>query len=295
MTTALCLGTAQFGMEYGLRPVGRPPKKPSRDEVFRMLDLAREGGIEWLDTSAAYGDAEILLGDYPQGSAFHIATKQMPNRFEQSGGTGLELLSTMRIEYQCSVARLNQAPRVYLFHSSRYIFRPELTDAFLKFQTSTLRVGVSCYEPEEAHVAIRLGMRAIQIPSNVLDQRFAKAGILETAQARDVQVFARQPFLQGLLLLHPNELPDRVQQAHDVVRAFQIICAEQGLTSVHGALGFALTQPGVDYVVFGVENGEQLQEDLAAASHVREGFDRIPFQTLADNISESIVNPSRWK
>ena len=47
MTTALCLGTAQFGMEYGLRPVGRPPKKPSRDEVFRMLDLAREGGIEW--------------------------------------------------------------------------------------------------------------------------------------------------------------------------------------------------------------------------------------------------------
>ena len=58
----LCLGTVQFGMKYGINnQLGR---QPTMDESFSMLDYAISNGIGVIDTAAAYGEAEELLGSY---------------------------------------------------------------------------------------------------------------------------------------------------------------------------------------------------------------------------------------
>ena len=58
----LCLGTVQFGMNYGVNnQIGR---QPTWQESFEMLDYALENGIDTIDTARAYGDAEIVLGEY---------------------------------------------------------------------------------------------------------------------------------------------------------------------------------------------------------------------------------------
>ena len=50
----LCLGTVQFGMDYGI--IGQ--KKPSVEDSVVCLDYATQNGISAIDTATAYGTAE---------------------------------------------------------------------------------------------------------------------------------------------------------------------------------------------------------------------------------------------
>jgi len=54
----LVLGTAQFGLDYGVANTGgRTPFA----EVLSILEFAAANNVDMLDTAAAYGDAEDVL------------------------------------------------------------------------------------------------------------------------------------------------------------------------------------------------------------------------------------------
>jgi aryl-alcohol dehydrogenase-like predicted oxidoreductase len=56
----LALGTAQFGMSYG---IANHDGQVTRPAVRSMLDLAAANGIDTLDTAIAYGESEKCLGE----------------------------------------------------------------------------------------------------------------------------------------------------------------------------------------------------------------------------------------
>ena len=56
----LCLGTVQFGMNYGIRG----QKQPNLKEAIKMLDYAVQNGIANIDTANAYGTAENVVGEF---------------------------------------------------------------------------------------------------------------------------------------------------------------------------------------------------------------------------------------
>ena len=59
MTDRVVLGTAQWGMEYGIaNDFGQPPI----DEVEAILETAGRSGIHLLETARAYGDSEEVIG-----------------------------------------------------------------------------------------------------------------------------------------------------------------------------------------------------------------------------------------
>ena len=60
ITDKMVLGTAQFGMDYGIANLNG---KPTKKEVFGILDLAWEKGIRRFDTAPDYG-SEVLLGEF---------------------------------------------------------------------------------------------------------------------------------------------------------------------------------------------------------------------------------------
>src|SRR6056297_1029414 len=80
----LCLGTAQFGLDYG---VANKNGKPSLGKSFEMLDFAFESGIRWFDCAQAYGNAEEVLGEYflsrTHLKGFHIISKLLPKAFDE--------------------------------------------------------------------------------------------------------------------------------------------------------------------------------------------------------------------
>jgi len=69
--TRLALGTAQFGLPYG---IANQAGQVSRKDVSAMLQRAASNGIDTLDTAIAYGESEVALGQAgTQG--FKLVTK----------------------------------------------------------------------------------------------------------------------------------------------------------------------------------------------------------------------------
>ena len=60
ITEKMVLGTAQFGMDYGIANINGKPKKK---EVFDILDLAWKKGIRRFDSAPGYG-SEVLLREF---------------------------------------------------------------------------------------------------------------------------------------------------------------------------------------------------------------------------------------
>ena len=60
MLDKIVLGTAQFGMRYGINS----RRKISKNEIFKILDFSVENQINKLDTAPVYGNAEELIGEY---------------------------------------------------------------------------------------------------------------------------------------------------------------------------------------------------------------------------------------
>ena len=56
----IVLGTVQFGMDYGIANVSG---KPTKSEVFKILEIAWQHGIRSYDTAPSY-DSEDLLGEF---------------------------------------------------------------------------------------------------------------------------------------------------------------------------------------------------------------------------------------
>ena len=52
ITKKMVLGTAQFGMDYGIANVNG---KPKHKQIFDILDIAWEKGVRRFDTAPDYG------------------------------------------------------------------------------------------------------------------------------------------------------------------------------------------------------------------------------------------------
>ena len=71
----LIIGTAQFGMPYG---IASRNGQVHGDEIIAILDLAWRNGINTLDTAKTYGSSEKSIGNYlkqRQRCSWNIITK----------------------------------------------------------------------------------------------------------------------------------------------------------------------------------------------------------------------------
>ena len=59
--SVLSLGTVQLGLNYG---INNADGKPTQEASNAILDCAMAKGINCLDTAAAYGDSEVVIGNW---------------------------------------------------------------------------------------------------------------------------------------------------------------------------------------------------------------------------------------
>ena len=74
MSNKLILGTAQFGMNYGINnKIGEIQK----NEIIKILNFCKKNNINHFDTASGYGESENKLGNYlkKNNNNFKIITK----------------------------------------------------------------------------------------------------------------------------------------------------------------------------------------------------------------------------
>jgi uncharacterized protein len=295
----LVLGTVQLGMEYG---VNNKTGKPSREEAFSILDTAYENGISTLDTAFAYGDAEEVIGAWLKESknkdAVSIISKMKPHSINDYKD-GEKSCDIVRGEVEKSLKRLGiEKLKGYLFHSPYYIYLSHMVEGMRKVKEDGMveNIGVSIYDEAEALQAADLAVDYIQVPYNLFDQRLDKTEFWNIAKKNKVTVFARSPFLQGLLLMESEAVPAHLSHATKLVKEFGQISKETNIPRTALALLFSYNHPHASNIVFGVDTKEQLKEDMDIVKNPPEGVETIlaNLRTRFQDIPRSIVLPSLW-
>ena len=285
LTARLALGTAQFGLAYGLN---NQTGQPSATAVAELLAAAQAAGLTLLDTAAAYGNSEARLGELVGGNVgFELITK-LP--------AGPPAQVTQHLNE--ALARLKRE-RLYglMFHA----FKP-LQDEPAAWQAlqaaraagQVARIGVSLYHPQEAEWLLTEGwdIDLVQVPYNVFDQRFA--AVLPKLAARGVEVHVRSAFLQGLLLRAPDALPAFFQPLAPKLTQLRALVAEADVPLPAALLLFAAYAPGVARAVIGVDSVANLHENLAAADHLATAEKLRPALTALAEPTDTFILPYAW-
>ena len=286
--TKLCLGTVQFGMNYGIQGNGQP----SSTEAINILNKAYNAGIKAYDTAAAYGTAESVLKAFLSQSHINRNTVKIISKTKSHDAGMVD-------DAKCSLENLGvDFLDGCLLHDAKYVFDSVAVQNLKLVKETGLskEIGVSVYTPDEALKCLDYEfLDIIQVPYNVLDKRLDKCVFFEKAKEQGICVCVRSVLLQGLLMMNPSALPQHMGFAASVLSEFQEICRTHNLRYFEGAVGYVLQHPDIDYLVFGVDNISQLDEYISLASqNVRDDIADI-FMSKFNDVDEKILMPNLWQ
>jgi len=284
ITEKMVLGTAQFGMDYGIANVSG---KPTKKMIFGILNLAWEKGVRRFDTAPGYG-SEALLGEFILANGIQDEAIVLTKIPSLDGASGYQ--RSIRTSLEASLNNLGCAVEVLFFHnptdSGLLLSDPQFFEALLHdHPVSTL--GVSVYEPHEVeNLSSCLFKLAFQFPFNVLDVRF------KNMKMQKGKRYARSVFLQGLLassnglrLNAPSELLSLQKWYHDRL-------AKHNLEPVSFAIDFTVNNDSVDYFLLGVDSAKQLEDILNSDSFNQN--EKAIFEVLSVNTDEHWLDPRKW-
>lgn len=290
----LILGAAQLGMAYGLaNRLGRPDEA----QAHAIIGLAWISGVEAFDTAQHYGQSERVLGRGlarlgVSGQA-KVVTKLAPSLDPRDDAAVSAALERSR--------RLLGQERLWgcLLHNAAWLANwrngpePALRRALDEGVVANL--GVSVYEKAQARQALEApDVRMIQAPLNAWSADPEWEDILALARQSGRMVFLRSVYLQGLLLLTPEEAAARLPEAGPALRRWRDLarwldCSPQAL-ALRFAAGFGWP------LVVGLESVEQLRENLALAQAAPLSPDerRQVAAAMKPLITERLIDPRRW-
>lgn len=285
----LAIGTAQFGMDYGVANAGG---RLNFDDARSVVELARASGIDTIDTAVAYGTSQQTLGRIGV-EGLHVITK-----LPAFTGTAEEIPDWVARTVAGALEQLDLTS-IYalMFHHADDLRGPNgaaLYEEVVRLRETGVvsRVGVSIYDPEElVAITARYELDLVQSPYNVLDRRIAESGWLDRLVETGVEVHTRSVFLQGLLLMKANERPAYFAPWSASLREWDEWCARKGISPLEAALGFVLGDDRVDRVLVGVDGPAQMIEVGEAARRTGDG-ERFSGARVDD---PALINPSFWK
>lgn len=283
----IALGTAQFGLSYG---VANNAGKMQVNEARRVLQAARDAGIDTLDTAIAYGDSEAVLGKLPL-DGFELISK-LPEIPEQVANVNAWVTEQCRGALErLGIDRL----RGLLLHRPQQLMGDKgqaLYSALLKLRErgAVEKIGISIYCPSELEAFEgHLSFDMIQVPFNPIDRRLLNSGWLERLHERNVEVHVRSIFMQGLLLMDAQSRPAKFQRWASTWVAWQQWLEQTGQTPLEACLRFVLSFPQIARVVVGVDSEAHLRQ----ITNVSRQVCAAPPASLVCNDIE-LLNPSLW-
>lgn len=281
--TSLILGTAQFGLPYGIT---NRFGKIQRDRVFRLLDDALKAGVKHLDTSPHYGEIESVLGKYSAINQFAVISKSSNDDLPYEA------------QVEKSLTRLGRDNlNFFLTHGADALTEEKADLRFtqligLKEKGLVKHIGASIYCKEQIDFILEnFDVDLLQLPFSIFDQRLLEENYLQKLKARGVSVHVRSIFLQGLLLASNPPLPDYFEPLIAHLKKFSEFCKAHNLSRIQACCAFINShQDFVDGALFGVTTANEFKE---VAEAFKAEFPHLPWRDMAFFHPEKL-DPRNW-
>ncbi len=284
----LSLGTVQFGLNYG---VSNKNGKVKYEEVKKILELAKNSNIELIDTAISYGDSEKVIGDIGIND-FKFVSK-LPDF--PKGNFDVDTWVEKNVKSSIKRLRINSLYGL-LIHKTKNLLDSngkKLIRSLNKMKSDGLvkKIGISIYDPSECEKIFNL-MRVdiVQAPLNVMDRRLITSGWLSKLNSEEVEIHTRSVFLQGLLLMSNDSIPNYFNKWSRIWHKWSSELKKNNLNPTEVCLSYIFSLPEIDHIIVGVDNAYQLKDIIKKSKSKVEQTD-WSFMISNDHM---LINPSNW-
>ena len=283
--------------------IGQVWGSTSQGEAIKTVKAAHEAGINLFDMAPLYGngEAEKVMGlAFPDG---YPDTVLLTTKCMLGAANGADIEGILSKSLQQSLALLKRDYiDIFILHGyvvpdnwqttlpeqllstiavASSTFNDYVIPAFEKLkQSGRIRAwGVTAASTQVTNLAIINAERppdAVQCVTNLLDSSGSMAiagekpdprAVIQKARDQSVGVMGIRAVAAGSLtsvIDRSVAVDSREQMDFDRAAPFRSIAAEMGISPAQLAHQYALSMPGVETVVLGVKNREELAECLAA-------------------------------
>lgn len=225
-------GLGQTGYQVGIIGFGGIPiQRLQEEEAVKLIKLAAQKGINFIDSARGYGESERLIGKGIEGNRQHwtIATKSTSKDYESMKKDVEISLSNFNVEtidlYQFHLVKTKEQYEQILSHEGAYRALKEA-----QAEGKIKEIGITSHNLEILEMAIETDYFAtIQFPYNAVERQ-AEA-LFQRAAERGIGVIVMKPLAGG------------------------------ALNNGSLALRFVLENPNVSVVIPGVDKEEQVIEN----------------------------------
>ncbi len=283
----LALGTVQFGLPYG---IANNTGQVAFSQAKKMLHFSADCGMDTVDTAIGYGNSEEILGRIGV-EKFKIISK-LP-----SIPKGLENIKKWVIqEMELSLKRL-RVERLYglLLHRPLDLLDDSGYELYvaiqhLKNKGIVSKIGISVYSPVEYEKCTAdFEFDLIQAPLNLVDRRLDESGLLKRLKEKNYEIHVRSVFLQGLLLVPPEKIPEKFLRWKFIWSNWKDWLNEFSGDALGACLSYPLSLSEIDRIIVGSNNLQQLQQiAIAASSYAKYHLPNI------SSMDENLINPAKW-
>ena len=284
----LALGTAQFGLDYG---VSNQSGQIELSEIKKIFKLAKKNKIDLLDTAISYGKSEKIIGNF-HSDKFKIITK-LPSVPKDC--VEIDIWVENNIRKSLKYLNLKSLYGVLLHNPMDILenFGDKLIDALYKIKQKGLvnKIGLSVYDPLKFDQFLNLiNIDIIQAPLNIIDRRLHSSGWLSKLNNAGVEIHIRSVFLQGLLLMPRKKIPKKFDRWSFLWDKWLSELEKNKFSAIEACLSYPLSLPEVDKVIVGVNSVEQFKEIINTYQSKRFKLD-LSFMKSNDQM---LVNPYNW-
>ena len=282
----IVIGTLQFGFDYG---VANKTGKLKTKDIKEIKKIAQKNNIKILDTAHAYGDCEQRLGKI-NFNKFDIvtklpATKPDKNAYKWVVESVHEALKKLRVE------------RIYAMHvhTTKYLLGKNGKQIYKalddhKKKGIIRKIGVSIYTIKELNLILKkFKIDLVLLPFNVFDQRTVNTKTLQKLKKMNIEIHTRSTFLQGLMVLKKNEIPDKFYKWMPLLNKWDNFSKKLKKSKFEICLQYALSNPYIDKVIVGIDSVKQFKQIISKAK-----FIKLNVKKLDASKEISLINPSKW-
>ena len=286
--TQFIIGTAQFGMNYG---IANSNGQPSESTTKEIIERAMESEIFYYDTAIAYGNSEEILGKIFEELRISQLVKIFTKIPKLTEASSLESI-LKHVGQSLSRLKIHQIFGLLLHSELDHLYLEKLGKIKEKDFCKYIGISVGHDALFNSELTKHPRLDLIQVPANLLDRRNLIPEVLENSENK--QTIVRSIYLQGLFSIVPSKLSEFHRPLKPFIEKLRQIAESCGIGINEMALRYILAY-SPDYIVIGVESVEQLQNNLAwfkKGSLKKSIVDQI--SAISYDLDFKLITPYQW-
>ncbi len=285
MIEKIALGAAQLGGTYGITNTG--PKLDLK-KIDEIIVFAKNKGIKTIDTAIDY-DSESYFSD------IDLSGLKINSKLPKVPGDIKKIDKWIKEKIETSLKRLDISKiNCLLLHNPNQLFEKKGREIWksldsLKREKIVKKIGVSIYDPHQIdEINSLFNFDVIQSPFNLFDRRLYDSGWLENKHKKETEIQVRSVFLQGLLLLKKDNLPEEFSKWSKLWERLDLFLNKYNFSNLDLLLSFIKSFEEIDTIILGIDNIRQLKEIIRSLNKDIKNLPDIYSQ------DEDLINPLNW-